>query len=119
MILKNIYQKTKHSPTIEIQPRSYSMRIITKKINIYKFHEANDELKEKIKENFHLDGFLYEHNIKDRIETLKKLAEILDGNLDYSLSCVPDRGEFIKITPKNEKLNFKALWKVIVVEKAV
>jgi hypothetical protein len=33
------------------------------------------------------------------------------------LSCVPDRGEFIKITPKNEKLNFKALWKVIDVEK--
>lgn len=93
------------------------MRTVTKKINVYKYNEANAELKEKIKNNFHLDGFLYECCMEERVETLKKLAEILDGDLDYSLSCVPDRSEFITISPKNEKLDFKALWEVIDVEK--
>ena len=92
------------------------MRQIKETRTIYKFGD-NKEVDEKIKDNIEYSWNLYEHNMIERIDTLKKLAELLGGNLDYSLSCVPDRGEFIKITPINDELNFKALWEAIDIEK--
>ena len=73
------------------------MKVIQKEIKIYKFNEASQELKDKIIYNFSTIYDLYDHCMDERIETLKKLAEVLQGDLDYSLSCVPDRGEFITI----------------------
>lgn len=91
------------------------MRTITKEYNIYKFQDSNTpkEVKERIREYFHLDFDLYEHSMIERIKTLKKVAEILGGDLDYSISCVPDRGEFIKISPKYDQLDFESFWDVI------
>ena len=85
------------------------MRVITKEFNIYTFNDAPKEVKEKIIEMFRACPYHYQHHMDERIKTLKKLAEVLDGDLDYSLSCVPDRGEFIKIRPKYDELNFQAL----------
>lgn len=92
------------------------MRQVTEIKTIYKFNTAPDKIKEKIRDFLSVD--LYEHNMIERIETLKKVAEILNGKLDYSLSCVPDRGEFISIKPSNMyELDYTALWELIDVEK--
>jgi hypothetical protein len=93
------------------------MRQITETKTIYKFGD-NKEVDEKIKDNMAYNWDLYEHNMVERIDTLKKLADLLYGDLDYSLSCVPDRGEFIKITPIIDELNFQALWEVIISDEA-
>lgn len=98
------------------------MRIITETFKVYTFKEASKELRDKIRNEFSSDSWLYEHNMQERIDTLKKLAEILDGELNYCLSEIPDRNEFIKISPKdgyvyNESLDFDNLWKVISQEK--
>ena len=37
--------------------------------------------------------------MQERIETLKKLSEKLNATLDYSISYVPDRGEYITLNP--------------------
>jgi len=83
------------------------MREVTETIKLYKFSEASDELKDKIRDDFSSD--IYEHHMDERIATLKELAELLNGRLDHSLSCVPDSGEFITITPNYGDLNFEAL----------
>lgn len=79
-----------------------------------KFDELTKEQQAKVVENFS-NSFLYEACMHERIETLKAIATILDGKLDYALSCVPDRGEFITIKPVgfNVGLNFEALHDVI------
>ena len=61
------------------------------------FDELAKEQQEKVVEQFSYDGSLYEHCMEERIATLKAFAEYIGGKLDYSLSCVPCRGEFIKI----------------------
>ena len=68
-----------------------------------KFDELNDEQKEQVIENnFAYDAWHYEHCMQERIDTLKALAKRINGRLDYCISCVPDRGEFIKIDHDNE-----------------
>ena len=89
------------------------MRTETQTIEIYTFEEANDELKQKIKDNIITHWDIYEHCMQERIDTLEAIAKTLNARLDYSLSCVPDRGEYIKMTPKNEELDFEAFWEVI------
>ena len=80
------------------------MRIETKEIEIFTFSEASEELKEKIIESFHLHYDLYDHCMEERIDALVTLSKEIGGHLDYSLSCVPDRGEYIHIRPKYESL---------------
>jgi len=94
------------------------MRLITETKTIYKFNSAPNDIKEKIKEYLTNDGTLYEHNFNDRIATLKKVAELLDGKLDYFISVVPIRGEFIKVIPNgdNDTLNYVALWDAVDVD---
>jgi len=72
------------------------MRQVTEIKTIYKFGE-NAEIDEKIRENFHQDNH-FDYFLHERIDTLKALAKSVYGELDYSISVVPDRGEFIKIT---------------------
>lgn len=74
-----------------------------------KFNELNQEQKQKVIENFDRDGWLYEHCMKERIETLKKFATYINGSLDCSIGCVPDRGEFISIKDFNQAMYLKAL----------
>lgn len=100
------------------------MRIEIEEIEIYTFSESSRELKDKIINRFS-DGDLYEHCFLERISTLKALAEVLDGQLEYSLSCVPDRRDYIYITPtqddsclEEDELDFQALWDKIDVEKS-
>ena len=80
------------------------------------FNELDDKQKQTVVETFDNDGWMYEHCLIERIDTLKKLAEYLNGNLDYCISCVPDRGEFITIKPIDNELDFDSLWDVIDVE---
>lgn len=89
------------------------MRIETKQIKIFTFKEASQELKDKIRDHFSSDYDFYSHYMDERIETLKALASALDASLDYSLSCVPDRGEYIKFSPKNDELNLDSLKSLI------
>jgi len=103
------------------------MRIEIKEIKIYTFKDAPKEVRGKIIEMFSNCPYHYEHHMSERIATLKKLAEVLEGDLDYSLSCVPDRGEYITIKPRENYsyddsiddhiLNYQALWDLINVDK--
>lgn len=93
------------------------MRTITKEFKVYTFKEATPQLRDKIRENFDSDGCLYEHSLIERIDTLKSIAILLHAKLDYSLSCVPDRGEFIHFTHEYDDLNFKALREVLIENK--
>lgn len=87
------------------------MRVETIHKVIVKWDELTEEKKDKIVENWDNEGMAYSHCMDERIETLKKIAEILKGNLEYSLSCVPDRGEFISIRPRDyDELDFQSLW---------
>jgi hypothetical protein len=69
------------------------MRIIEKKV--YYIHEhPNQELcLEWIRNNWH---DLNDHELQDLIDSLKALSKEIGGSLDYSISVVPDRGEYIR-----------------------
>jgi len=75
------------------------MRTIIKEIKIYTFKEATPELRDKIRENFDYEYNLYDFCMEERVASLKSLASRIEADLDYSLSCVPDRGEYIRMTP--------------------
>lgn len=86
------------------------MRTITESFKVYTWASATPEIREKIRDYFANDCFHGEHMLQERIDTLKALANVLGGRLDYSLSCVPDRGEYITIKPKDyAELDFDAL----------
>lgn len=74
------------------------MRSVTKTFKVYKYSEASDELKEKIKDNFRASGCYGDWIIDERINSLKAFAKVLGGTLDYSISLVPHRGEYIKMS---------------------
>ena len=93
------------------------MRTVTKSFPVYTFESAPKEVKENIIEYFANDSFLYEHCMSERLDTLKVVANLLYATLDYSLSCVPDRGEYIRFIPKNDELNYQSLWDAINIEK--
>ena len=80
-------------------------REVTEIKRVYKFETAPSEIKEKIRDYFYFNFDLYEHSMNDRIETLKALAKEIDARLDYSLSCVPDRGEFISFYHDSDQIN--------------
>lgn len=77
------------------------METIIETFNVYTFEEASKELRDKIRYEIDRNWNLYEHHMQERIETLKCVADYLQCDLDYSLSCVPSRGEYIKLSPKN------------------
>lgn len=95
------------------------MRQVTETINLYTYQGLISEIKkltkikENIKEELRNDNSYGDWILEERIKTLKKFAETLNGKLDYSVSLVPDRGEYIKIVPINDELNFKALDKIV------
>lgn len=58
-----------------------------------------------IRDNWHDLG---DYAVSDFIESLKALANEIDGNLDYSVGLFPDRGEFIFLTGYDDE-KLKAL----------
>ena len=84
-----------------------TMRTVTKSFPVYTFKSAPKEVKENIIEYFANDSSLYEHCMSERLDTLKVVANLLHATLDYSLSCVPDRGEYIRFIPMNDELNYQ------------
>lgn len=77
-------------------------REVTKTFKVYKFDKAPKHIKEKIRDELTQDPDYGQYMLDERIETLKKLAERLNLALDYSLSVVPDRGEFISMKAEDE-----------------
>lgn len=82
------------------------MRQVTEIKNIYTFEEASPELRDKIRECFHLCN-AFDYILEERIESLKEFADYFGLELDYSLSLVPDRGEHIslKVISRRETLD--------------
>lgn len=66
-------------------------------INIYTIedHPEPEICYEWIRNNWHDLG---QHYVNDMITILEALANEIGGVLDYSISIVPDRGEFVHIT---------------------
>lgn len=68
----------------------------TETINIYNIEEHPNPKAcyDWIRANWH---DLAQHYVEDMIASLKALKEEIGGELDYSLSVVPDRGEFVTL----------------------
>lgn len=71
----------------------------TRSYKVYKFNELSEEGKqsalEYIRNNWHDLG---QYVVDEVIDSLKALQKQIGGDLDYSVSIVPDRGEFIRFT---------------------
>jgi hypothetical protein len=63
-------------------------------------HPNKEAVFQWIRDNWHDLG---EFAVNDFIESLKALADAIDGKLDYSIGIFPDRGEFIRITDFNQQ----------------
>jgi hypothetical protein len=63
-------------------------------------HPNKEAVFDWIRNNWHDLG---EFAVNDFIESLKALADAIDGKLDYSIGILPDRGEFIRITDYNQQ----------------
>jgi len=70
------------------------MRTIEK--TVYKIEEHPDKEKvfEWIRSNWH---DLNNHSVDEFIDSLKALQKEIGGKLDYGISAVPDRGEYISL----------------------
>lgn len=80
----------------------------TETINIYTIdeHPNKEACFEWIRNNWHDLG---DFTLELMTDSLNALAYEIGGNLDYSLSIVPDRGEFVKITGDREE-SLKSLY---------
>jgi hypothetical protein len=63
-------------------------------------HPNKEAVFDWIRNNWHDLG---DFAVNDFIESLKALADAIDGKLDYSIGILPDRGEFIRITDFNQQ----------------
>jgi len=77
------------------------MREIT--YTVYKIYEHPDKHKcyEWMRENMH---DLAEHEGEDFIASVNNLHEYIGGDLDWNVSLVPDRGEFIRFTDYDKEM---------------
>lgn len=75
-----------------------------KQIELFTFEELDDDAKETARDyardNWH---DLAQHYVDDMIASLTALQKEVGGKLDYSLSVVPDRGEFCELKDFNEE----------------
>ncbi len=71
------------------------MRTIETKIYTIEDHPNVDLCYDWIRENWH---DLNQHSVEEVVDSLKALQAIIGGELDYSISQVPDRGEHITFT---------------------
>ena len=75
----------------------------TKTTNYYTIeeHPNKEKVFEYIRDNWHN---LNEHSLNEFIDSLKELAYEIEGSLNYSISVIPDRGEYIYLTEYNKTL---------------
>jgi len=78
------------------------VREVTETFNVFTYSSAPEEIKKKIIESFD-DGELYDHLMPERIESLTLFAKEIGCRVDWSLSVVPDRGEYIRFTYENDE----------------
>ena len=69
------------------------MRIIETKVYGIEEHPNKELCYEYIRNNWH---DLNDHSLKEVVASLKALSDKIGGTFDYSISVVPDRGEFIR-----------------------
>ena len=63
-------------------------------------HPNKEAVFDWVRNNWHDLG---DFAVNDFIESLKALANEIDGKLDYSISILPDRSEFISITDYDQQ----------------
>ena len=71
------------------------MRIIETKVYTIEEHPNPEKCYQWIRDNWH---HLNQHNVDYVIDSFNALQELIGGELDYSISQSPDRGEFIRFT---------------------
>ena len=71
------------------------MRVIETKVYTIEEHPNKDLCYEWIRDNWR---DINSHSVNEVIDSLKALQKEIGGSLDYAISSVPDRGEFIKFT---------------------
>jgi hypothetical protein len=76
------------------------MRIIETRVYTITEHPAPEKCFEWIRNNWH---DLNAHTLNDVVDSLKALQERIGGELDYSISQWPDRGEFIRLTDYDQE----------------
>jgi|TARA_R100000030_G_scaffold100415_2_gene93382 hypothetical protein len=76
------------------------MRDITYRVYKIDEHPDKDRCFDWVRNNMH---DLAQHEVDDLINSLVKLRETIGGQLHYSISQVPDRGEFIYFKNYNEE----------------
>lgn len=64
-------------------------------------HPNKQAVLDWVRDNWH---DLADVDIDDIAASLKALAEHVNGHIDYSISCVPDRGEFIRLSSFDRSL---------------
>ena len=76
------------------------MREVTKTVYTIDTHPEPEKCFEWIRDNL---NYLSEHVLFDGLDSIKELHKAVGGELDYSISVVPDRGEFVKLVGYDEK----------------
>jgi hypothetical protein len=76
------------------------MRIIELKVYEIDEHPNKEACFEWIRNNWH---DLNSHSVFEVIDSLKVLSAQIGGTMDYSISAVPDRGEFIRFKDYNHE----------------
>lgn len=71
------------------------MRTIETKVYTIEEHPNRELCYEWIRNNWH---DLNQYSVDEVIDSLKALQEEIGGDLNYAISSVPDRGEFIRFT---------------------
>ena len=77
------------------------MREITYKVYTFDEHPNKQVVFEWVRNNWHDLG---QHNVEEMIDSLKAASDEFGGRLDYAISAVPDRGEFVKIEGFDQRL---------------
>jgi hypothetical protein len=77
------------------------MRVL--KIKLYKIEEHPNKEKcfEWIRDNWH---DLNSHSVQEMVESLSALRDKIGGQLDFRISAVPDRGEYIRFTDYDRRI---------------
>lgn len=75
------------------------MRIVKTKVYHIAEHPNKELVYTWIRDNWH---DLNEYNLNEVIGSVKRLSELIGGDVNYSIGQVPDRGEFIRFTDYNE-----------------
>ena len=77
------------------------MRVIETKVYQIAEHPNKQLCYEWIRDNWH---DLNQHSVDEVIDSLKKLADVINGDLDFAIGQNPSRGEFISIRDYDKEI---------------